>query len=213
MGRKRNWAGVVQGRLTVLKEQGRDKSGNVLWLCRCACGAETLRSNNSLNLGVKSCSTACGVAESNTARARHGMWNSKEYKCWSSMKQRCLNPKVKWFYNYGGRGITICQPWIDSFEAFLADVGKAPDVPRASLDRIDPNGNYEPNNVRWATPREQSNNQRRTLVAEIGGEILPLADIARNYGVPYHQVFQRYTRGLRGNDLVTSHKVGRKQKR
>ena len=211
MGRKRNWAGFVQGKLTVLGEHGRDEHGNVLWLCRCECGAEVSKSNNSLNGGVKSCSTSCGIAESNTARARHGMWKSKEYGAWVNMKRRCLNPNTTHFAAYGGRGITIHQPWIDSFETFLASVGLAPS-PQHSLDRIDTDGNYEPDNVRWASKKEQSNNRRETLSAEVNGKMLPLADIAREYDIPYHQVFQRYVRGLRGADLVTRHKVGRKPK-
>ena len=212
MGRKRNWAGVVQGKLTVIREAGVDAHGNVLWLCRCECGAETTKSNNNLKGGVRSCSPKCGIAESNAARAKHGMWKSKEYQCWSSMKQRCLNPKTRRYPSYGGRGITVHPAWVDSFEAFLSDVGYAPRIPRASLDRIDVDGNYEPNNVRWATPKVQSNNRRDTLSTEFRGADTPLADIARMAGIPYHRVFGRYQRGLRGEDLVTDHKVGRKPK-
>lgn len=213
MARKRNWAGVVQGKLTVIEEAGRDEHGNVLWLCRCECGQEVFKSNNNLNGGVKSCSTSCGVAESNAARAKHGMWKSKEYQCWAQMKQRCLNPNTKHYANYGGRGIKVHQPWVDSFETFLSDVGPAPKTPRASLDRIDCDGNYEPSNMRWATPREQSNNLRNNVRVEFRGKEMTLAEIAREAGIPYHQVFQRHHRGLIGEDLVTRHKTGRKPKR
>jgi hypothetical protein len=212
MGRKQNWVGKTQGKLTVLGEVGRDAHGNVLWLCRCECGAEVCKSNNNLKGGVKSCGVACGVAESNAARAVHGMWRSKEYQCWAAMKQRCSNPKTKHYANYGGRGITVHPAWVDSFEAFLADVGRAPSTPRASLDRIDVDGNYEPSNVRWATPQVQSNNRRDTLCAEFKGGSTPLADIARIASIPYHQVFQRYQRGLRGEELITRQRVGRKPK-
>lgn len=212
MGRKRNWAGTVQGKLTVIREAGRDAHGNVLWLCKCDCGAKVHKSNNSLNGGVKSCGTSCGVAESNKARSRHGMWQSKEYVCWQQMKSRCLNSNNKHYANYGGRGVTVCPQWVGSFEQFYADVGPAPDVPRASLDRIDVDGNYEPDNVRWTTPRVQSNNRRNNLRTEFRGMERTLADIARLEGVPYYQVFQRYQRGLRGEDLVRRHKAGRKPK-
>lgn len=211
MGRKQNWTGKTQGKLTVLSESGRDAQGNVLWLCRCECGAEVTKSNNSLKGGVKSCSAACGVAESNAARAVHGMWKSKEYQCWAAMKQRCLNPNVTHYANYGGRGITIHPAWVSSFETFLSDVGHAPS-PKHSLDRIDVDGNYEPDNVRWATPKVQSNNRRDTLSTEFRGVDTPLADIARIADIPYHQVFQRYQRGLRGEELITRQKVGRKPK-
>jgi len=210
MGRKRNWTGMVQGKLTILGEAGRDTHGNVMWLCRCECGQEVEKSNNNLKSGVASCSTACGVSASNTARAKHGMWNSKENRAWLSMKQRCLNPNNTHYKSYGGRGISIHPAWVDSFETFYADVGKAPDIPRTSLDRIDVDGDYEPNNVRWTTPRVQSNNRRNNLKALYKGAETTLAEIARDAGIPYHQVFQRYQRGLRGDDLIVRHKVGRK---
>lgn len=212
MGRKRNWTGVVQGKLTVLGEGGRDRHGNVMWLCRCECGAEVHKSNNILNGGVKSCGVSCGVAESNAARAVHGMCRSKEYRAWTGMKKRCLNPSTTHYASYGGRGITVHPPWVDSFEAFLSDVGYAPS-PKHSLDRIDVDGNYDPENVRWATPKVQSNNRRVTLSAEFRGADTPLADIARIAGIPYNQVFYRYQRGLRGEELITRQKVGRKPKK
>jgi hypothetical protein len=78
------------------------------------------------------------------------------------MKKRCLNPDYRFYQNYGGRGITICNKWQNSFEAFLRDIGRAPGSGREwSIDRIDNDGNYEPGNVRWATPKQQANNQRR----------------------------------------------------
>lgn len=75
------------------------------------------------------------------------------------MKQRCLNPNHAAYENYGGRGITVCQQWVESFETFLADVGCKPD-PDLTLDRIDNDGNYEPGNIRWATRSQQNSNQR-----------------------------------------------------
>lgn len=209
-GRKRiEWAGTRQGKLTVVAEAGRDQHGNVLWRCLCDCGNECVKPNRALASGVKSCSPACGVSDSNTSRAKHGMWKTKEYQAWSSMKQRCNNPSNTHYESYGGRGISVHPAWVDNFEQFLADVGPAPENV-LSLDRVDNNGNYEPGNVRWATRKAQSNNRRETLSAEIGGRVLPLADLAREYGVEYMLVFQRYKRGLRGMDLVTNHKVGRK---
>lgn len=98
---------------------------------------------------------------------RHGHWSngkpSKTYATWNAMKQRVLNPNRPNYRLYGGRGITIHQPWIDSFEAFLADVGERPEG--TSIDRIDPDGNYEPGNVRWATPSEQALNRRPRVTA------------------------------------------------
>lgn len=94
-------------------------------------------------------------------RFRHGLpVNSKLYKTWAAIKQRCLNAKNDAFADYGGRGITICKRWADDFAAFVADVGQPPS-PRLTLDRVNNDGNYEPGNVRWATYKEQANNRRK----------------------------------------------------
>lgn len=88
----------------------------------------------------------------------HGLTKTVEYRAWHSMKQRCLNPKCRRWNKYGGRGIAICQKWLDSFEAFLADMGPRPS-PDHSIDRIDNDGDYEPGNCRWATRSQQQQNK------------------------------------------------------
>lgn len=210
-GVMRDWSDVKQGRLTVIRPSGRDKFGAVLWLCRCECGAEVEKSSGTLAKGVKSCSHACGVATSNKRRARHGMYRTKEYRTWIAIRARCYNPNTRAYAYYGGRGISVCDTWRRSFDAFLSDVGVAPH-PRASLDRIDNNGDYCPDNVRWATPKQQMNNTRANVRVSFRGGHHTLAEIAAIAQIPYHQVWQRYTRGLEGEDLVRKHKVGRKPK-
>jgi hypothetical protein len=91
---------------------------------------------------------------------KHNNSSSLEYSAWRAMKQRCLCPNAIHFKHYGGRGIKVCDRWINSFENFLKDMGKKPSSIH-SMDRIDVNGNYEPNNCRWATPKEQAKNTRR----------------------------------------------------
>lgn len=96
------------------------------------------------------------IADVNTT---HGMFRTPEHNAWTNMKQRCLNPSCPVWKHYGGRGITVCQEWVESFEAFYADVGPRP-AKGFSIDRIDNEGHYEPGNVKWATRREQRTNQR-----------------------------------------------------
>ncbi len=91
-----------------------------------------------------------------------------EYRCWTEMKQRCLNPRKDFFAIYGGRGIKVCERWLSSFDNFLADMGRRP--PGTSLDRRDTNGNYEPGNCRWATPMQQQHNIRSNHLITINGE-------------------------------------------
>lgn len=115
---------------------------------------------------------------------------TKEYRVWSHIKGRCRNPRDAAFHLYGGRGITMCEEWASSFEAFVSAVGRAPS-PTHSLDRIDNNGNYEPGNLRWATPAQQSRNTRRTIM--LNG--VPLVDYCEAEGLSYGAVSARIRRG------------------
>ena len=159
---RRDWTGAVQGSLKVTEYAGTREDGQAMWRCICVCGTECVKSNGNLRLGVKSCSTKCGVVMSNKARAVHGGAHGKEWKAWQAAKQRCFNSNHPNYKHYGGRGITMCAEWVSDFSAFLEHIGLAPLVHRISIDRIDNDGNYEPGNVRWATPYQQVMNRRNT---------------------------------------------------
>jgi hypothetical protein len=122
-------------------------------LCRCVCGNEREVFIGALRAGA---SSSCGCQ---TRKRTHGMSYIPEYKLWTAMISRCHYPKHKHFKNYGGRGIRVCDAWRESFETFLADVGRRPE-PGMTLDRRDNDGHYEPGNVRWATRSEQMLNTR-----------------------------------------------------
>jgi hypothetical protein len=110
------------------------------------------------------------------------------------MKSRCLNPKSQQYHNYGGRGIKVCEQWLDSFESFLADMGPRPSSMH-SIDRIDNDGNYEPGNCRWATMREQSSNRRATRIVTFAGKKMTVHELSELCGVPLPRLKTRLGRG------------------
>lgn len=126
-----------------------------------------------------------------------------EYRVWDAMKGRCTNPRHKSFGNYGGRGITVCQRWLDSFDAFLEDVGYRP-AKGFSLDRIDNEKGYEPGNCRWATAREQMNNVRYNRLVTINGQTKTRADWCRIFGIREGLFDYRVRNGWSDVDAITT---------
>lgn len=130
-------------------------------------------------------------------------FRSPEYRAWTMMKTRCLNTNNEKYPLYGGRGITICKEWQDSFDAFLADMGERPSSAH-SLDRIDTDGHYEPENCRWATASEQAINRRTTRWVEVGGERLNLQQWADRLGADPQTISDRLERGWSAERAVTT---------
>lgn len=177
-------SGQKFSRWTSLEWVGRDKYGKHLWRCSCECGEEKIVPERYL-LDGQSRSCGCLFAEQlrerNDKSGTHRLTKTRLYKIWTGIKDRCCNPKSKDWGRYGGKGITVCERWNNSFLAFLDDMGARP-TPKHTVDRIDPHGNYEPNNCRWATPLEQNRNRRNTPKAEKGGVLLSFSELSERLG-------------------------------
>lgn len=183
------------GRLTVVSCAG-SRNGRYNWKCRCDCGEECTASGLCLASGdTKSC--GCLNAEKRIARSlRHGHSRRGDvasgYRTWLGMKQRCCNVRNKSYPHYGGRGIKVCDRWLESFENFLADMGPRP--AGSSLDRIDNSGNYCPENCQWATRIEQGRNKRSNVLITWKGATKTLIEWSEETGIPYITLYTRLHR-------------------
>lgn len=176
--------------------------------CQCDCGTVGHRTLESLR--QKRGSTSCGCSQKEAARRsgienrKHGFTGTITYESWSMMKQRCTNENHMNYCDYGGRGIRVCDRWMESFEAFLADMGERPS-PHHSIDRFpDTNGNYEPNNCRWATSTEQARNRRGNVNLTFRGETMCIAAWAERIGLPRKTLEKRLNKhGFTVEDALT----------
>lgn len=211
MAKGPNHIGQRFGRLLVVARLESDKRGNSRWLCRCDCGNESTPLGQSLRSGV---TTSCGCAakEINSDRAtKHGASGTLEYKAWHAMIQRCTNPKNHKWHRYGGRGITVCERWRLSYEAFLEDMGPRPKG--LTLDRWpDNDGNYEPGNCRWATPLQQASNRSTNRFVDVAGESITASEASRRLGPNRSTVSRRIREGWNPENAASAPLNSRREK-
>ena len=175
MGRLIDLTDNVFERLKVIKRTGTDKQRNPLWLCKCECEKEVIVRGNLLKSGN---TKSCGCLQKDVAaklKTTHSLSIDKNgvvprlYASWRNMKSRCFNPNTPKFKNHGGRGITVCEEWLDylPFHEWATSHGYRKDL---TLERTNNDGNYEPGNCKWSTAKEQANNKRTTKIIEINNE-------------------------------------------
>lgn len=171
--------------------------------CQCDCGKTTVAYGGHLRYGTTT-SCGCYAEEVNkTKMITHGASKTPEFYAWQSMISRCHNPKVKCFPRYGGRGISVCAEWIESFVQFITDMGVRPS-PQHSLERKDNNGNYEPTNCRWATMVEQGVNKSSNRFLEFNGERKTVSEWTRLLGFSKTLIHDRLSRGWSVADTLTN---------
>lgn len=193
--RFKNLTNERHGRLVILRFAGVIKP-NARWNCVCDCGNPAWGI-----LGyhlTRDATLSCGCIQKEFVgglRRTHGKSQTPEYRVYLWMLERCYRPTATGYKDYGARGITVCDRWIDNngFLNFLADMGEKP-TPKHSIERIDTNGNYCPENCKWATRKEQARNTRRTVRITYDGRTQSLADWADEYGLPYGILYARLSR-------------------
>lgn len=191
MAKHKDMTGCRFGRLLVVERIPSDRFGNAKWKCICDCGGVSEPLGQSLRYGA---TTSCGCISKELAvsRATHGASGSSEYKAWHAMIERCTTPSHHKWHRYGARGISVCERWM-SYENFLLDMG--PRHKGLTIDRKDNDGNYEPENCRWATQMQQGSNRSNNRIVALGGESLTISEAARRVGINLSTIRNRIRSG------------------
>lgn len=180
------------GRWTVIGRAPVRYGMQAIWFCVCECGSKRELQSQHLRGGR---TTSCGCYNREREnRKKHGQSGTAEHRIWIAMKQRCCNPSAADYENYGARGISVCVRWRDSFEDFIADMGRRPS-PKHSIERLKNDGGYSPENCCWALAARQHRNTRRTRLLTWNGETKCLRDWARQYKIPERTVARRLDTG------------------
>lgn len=190
--------GVRFGRLVAMRYAGQSRFRAAMWECQCDCGKQATVSGNALRSGnTRSCGClavdvfVAGIKD----RSRCDGADLPEYHIWHNMVRRCTCPKSKDYHRYGGRGIRVCERWLDSCRLFVEDVGTRPSL-QHQIDRYPNNdGNYELGNVRWALPRQNCQNRRDNVLLEWNGRTLCVTEWARETGINCRTIMERLRRG------------------
>lgn len=183
--KKLDLTGKVFNGILVIKEIAPNKTGQIYWECRCICGKIYTVRGSSIKSGDQK---SCGCL--NIAKCtKHGDTRTTFYRCWKGLKERCFNKNKKQYKDYGGRGITICERWLD-YNLFKEDMFSTYET-GLSIDRIDNNGNYEPKNCKWSTRKEQNSNTRRNNFVNTPHGKMTVMDVSILAGLAEHTIRHR----------------------
>lgn len=212
--------GYKTGLITVIQREG-TKGRQAMWLCKCSCGKTFVTSGGSIRKGkIKSCGHLLKdkterqkIARNSIAKIKHGDSTSRLYFVWADMRRRCNYPRDISYSNYGGRGIKVCKEWDSDYSAFkewAMSAGYNPDAKRGecTLDRIDPDGDYCPENCRWLSMLKQSNNRRNSYTITYNGETHTAAEWEAITGIPKNVIYHRYKSGKNPEQILSKNKYG-----
>ena len=201
-----DFVGARHGMLQVIRKADHGRSW---WVCKCDCG-KIVELQTFRFFEYKSCGCLEKANKANLAQhtRTHGMTETRLYGIWCGIKDRCYNPNIEHYDRYGGRGIIVCDEWKNSFEAFAdwaysAGYDERLNGKTQSIDRINVNGNYEPNNCKWVTQKEQMRNTTRTVFIEYHGDKIPLSAFCEEHGITYSSFVTRHIkRGFTAEELL-----------
>ena len=201
--KKKERIGKTYNELTII-DYAYTKDDGTYWKCRCSCGKEIITQYSRLPSGqIKSCGCSSYKERSQKIRngeikppnLKHGDSNSRLYRIYQGMKERCYNKNVKDYKHYGARGIKICEEWLDSYASFKEWSLSNGYQDNLTIDRADVNADYCPENCRWANIIQQNNNKRTNVFVEYEGQKLSLKQLSRLVGVNYRTLYDRYKKG------------------
>ena len=210
MGKYVDLTGQRFGRLIVIKRADNSKDNRAKWLCKCDCGNEKNIVGKSLR---KMKTQSCGRLQKEQAKmvnTKHGMRYTKLNKTWNSMKQRCNNSNCKQYKNYGGRGIKVCDEWLDKENGFINFYDWSMNngyQDNLTIDRIDVNGNYEPSNCRWANMKQQSNNRRDNHNITYNNETHTIAEWSEILNINRYTLYYRINKSNMSIEEALTKKV------
>lgn len=206
----RDITGKKFGRLTVLRQEGIDKWGKRIWLCKCVCGNTKIVRTEALTSGdTKSCGCLLHETRQKTysnLNKTHGMTNTRLYKKWRGIICRCYSEGTNGYKNYGGRGIKVCNEWKNDFMSFYEWAIATGYKQGLTIDRIDVNDDYKPDNCKWATIKEQQNNKRSNCFLEYEGEIKTLKQWSEKFNIKYATLKCRKDKGWNVQEILFGRK-------